>query len=1064
MPPLVHHPLGSHPNHNAENVDRDTDIAISDLTIIPNQETPVDHLYTRKLQEQALVALNYKHDVERDIEKWDKIYMSLRTRLIVPGRRNNKAGKKCVEHISKFLEMFEGIAEIHFVAAIVVSSLKALMILFKDYFEIDTQILLVLVSATDVLRVLFDLRRLGISEDLRIKLLTQRDRIRDTTKSFGNIIDTFYKDRNFLKRLYKANDLTNKLQKIISEYDSYKDYLRMLLGIDTNIGVQSINGKLGSLVAAFEKLERMVSIETEFRKKASEHHIDLNDQESLLSLDREKKIILMNLLNRGVSGDRKELPGTTSKGKDFRDSTAVDHFDEMVKGIKVSFNESCKIQDSISYAKDEIVGEIKKGPYMRLKQKELREIWHEMGWVFCVKNKHFGMALIEYFVDRYSIQHSPCESRTAGSENIDNRGDISGVGAENDQNSMRTRNHPNAWTLYYLSTFVTDISSAIDVDDTGFIRISEANEFTEQIPNGWCLAEWCVYHGIGWRYEQRIYQERIYQLVEACIHQSMRVLPESRPYVAGILNSDQLSTLLYLSIGPRLPDIIIGDQLKSLVYRYAQKKDDVLRKKLKELNYYIDAENTLRLLGDEKDLETYILQLITLLLENLLQVLYSAEDAVLDLEDRDRVMTSFEVVADKVDSRLDSRCTIFKSIADSEKTISATDLSGRSSIEYDLDTKYGGLYRIYNGFNVTSNDSDSTDDYDEDDKNHNIIPNDILQEFPLPAKGPIAHNHDQTANDGLRDPYPPVYHWLIKCDFSMNEDHLHGKPCYTCYECKDLDLCPDCLHFPDEVLSINGHLVTHPLVKHYYDFPLLFRLFWIKKIAKIRLTQYRDDLLFDSAIIGFATTCRSCDTIIADTDVAFICLQQNCHGYYICKDCDAEMSAGVMDTDKPDPSPPIMDEEHHWWHTTLSVPLSTLNRPNAGEPDSDTDLDLEDSNDPKSEESDTVYNQAQIGDSGCSEPQRQGIEDKISELQAKTDIIEEAIKRMGSDLEEMKNRTEYINAVAAGLRTILSKLHFGASSWLCGTVVAWVLVRYIPPFYFALLFGTVYFLYHNVLR
>jgi hypothetical protein len=40
------------------------------------------------------------------------------------------------------------------------------------------------------------------------------------------------------------------------------------------------------------------------------------------------------------------------------------------------------------------------------------------------------------------------------------------------------------WTLNYIANYGPKITSAIDHDDSGFIRISEANAFTNRIPKG----------------------------------------------------------------------------------------------------------------------------------------------------------------------------------------------------------------------------------------------------------------------------------------------------------------------------------------------------------------------------------------------------------------------------------------------------------------------------------------------------------------------------------------------------------------------------------------------------
>jgi len=57
------------------------------------------------------------------------------------------------------------------------------------------------------------------------------------------------------------------------------------------------------------------------------------------------------------------------------------------------------------------------------------------------------------------------------------------------------QNSSNAddWTLDYINNYGPKITMAIDRDNSGFIRISEANTFTSKIPNGWSLPQWCAY-------------------------------------------------------------------------------------------------------------------------------------------------------------------------------------------------------------------------------------------------------------------------------------------------------------------------------------------------------------------------------------------------------------------------------------------------------------------------------------------------------------------------------------------------------------------------------------------
>ena len=58
-------------------------------------------------------------------------------------------------------------------------------------------------------------------------------------------------------------------------------------------------------------------------------------------------------------------------------------------------------------------------------------------------------------------------------------------------------NHVDAWALEPIAMYGERISLSIDRDDSGFIRISEANAFTDRMPEGWSLPQWCAYAAIG---------------------------------------------------------------------------------------------------------------------------------------------------------------------------------------------------------------------------------------------------------------------------------------------------------------------------------------------------------------------------------------------------------------------------------------------------------------------------------------------------------------------------------------------------------------------------------------
>ena len=120
-------------------------------------------------------------------------------------------------------------------------------------------------------------------------------------------------------------------------------------------------------------------------------------------------------------------------------------------------------------------------------------------------NKLFASALFEYYLDKFSAQ--PKREQTTEAKVEDEKPGNEALGqvesptpsVPHSRFSLRlsSLNHPDAWTLECIALNGHQITTAIDTDNSGFIRISEANQFTEQIPKEWNLPQWCAYVAAG---------------------------------------------------------------------------------------------------------------------------------------------------------------------------------------------------------------------------------------------------------------------------------------------------------------------------------------------------------------------------------------------------------------------------------------------------------------------------------------------------------------------------------------------------------------------------------------
>lgn len=123
-------------------------------------------------------------------------------------------------------------------------------------------------------------------------------------------------------------------------------------------------------------------------------------------------------------------------------------------------------------------------------------------------NKLFASALFEYYLDKFSAAQPKCEetteakvedeTRKPGNEALDQVGSLTAsVPHSGFSSRLSSLNHPDAWTLECIALNGHQITTAIDTDNSGFIRINEANQFAEQIPKEWNLPQWCAYVAAG---------------------------------------------------------------------------------------------------------------------------------------------------------------------------------------------------------------------------------------------------------------------------------------------------------------------------------------------------------------------------------------------------------------------------------------------------------------------------------------------------------------------------------------------------------------------------------------
>ena len=116
----------------------------------------------------------------------------------------------------------------------------------------------------------------------------------------------------------------------------------------------------------------------------------------------------------------------------------------------------------------------------------------------------FVLVLHDYYMDRYSLAAAKSQLNNPGMMTVPRTGmkalPQSSPPAQNIVSLGETiEGTPDAAILadkpffgYLTMPYVASIAEAFDDDASGFVRISEVNEFCDSVPLGWTLLKWCA--------------------------------------------------------------------------------------------------------------------------------------------------------------------------------------------------------------------------------------------------------------------------------------------------------------------------------------------------------------------------------------------------------------------------------------------------------------------------------------------------------------------------------------------------------------------------------------------
>ncbi|KDR76020.1 hypothetical protein GALMADRAFT_458592 [Galerina marginata CBS 339.88] len=801
-------------------------------------------------------------------------------------------GRNYLAHASGLLLFLEPISELNSAAKVVVGCFKTLLTLEQDRQENEARIAVVFLAVADVLRVLVNV------DDLRPQgsLATNFDRVlkglQDEVNACGNSVDTYYKELRLVK-FFKSQDWKKRISGHIKKFDKCRLDLHEALAVQTAFGVDDLGKKLDFLLAG------LFASKHGWEKALDKASQGLGPPSAWIN----NPGVLRDLIS--VTEDPALFMPTPDENANSLMKDIVNSWIEKVqKDLQLSLDDQCannrewfemklNLQAERTHAAIENsaqrVIETLSGPYDRLKNEDLKELWKEMNWIFCVETKMFTKALLEYYVDRFSIspQHHVEEY---AANNVST--------STSSSNLPLLSRHADFWTLEYIAQD-DEIGRAVDSDGSGYVRISEANSLTARMPEGYNLPQWCAYSVGGWSYENRVYRSRIAFLLLKLAEMQASVVPANAKRLSGCVSWILYSVCHAFCRQPQgQGNRRVPPELHELVKERIRAQDADLRAKLNSLNWTIPDESAFQLLLREEPLEKYILPFCTLMLEYTFKISNMGTSYTIAELDWDRIRDTFLVV------RSICRKRIFE----------------LKDVPQDIATYSAGLWSL---FEIDPKEGIKSPSYTvEEDQDYLSDLSQVAADFPLPPTTGVQPYLQQPPQESEARASPYRFEGIEgwSCNRCKTEPVDKRR---NCLYCPDFDLCQSCYACPGEDHSVEVHTYQHPISLQSIllntrqtrlmllpdALTVMSRLGYAVMIEEYSLDAGMTATEKDeySTLFGFHHTCYQCEKPLSLDFTLYVCIGHMCRDYFLCQECaqkEHDEDAGA---------------EHHWWHTLLEV-------------------------------------------------------------------------------------------------------------------------------------------------
>ncbi|KAF9076960.1 hypothetical protein BDP27DRAFT_1397990 [Rhodocollybia butyracea] len=496
--------------------------------------------------------------------------------------------------------------------------------------------------------------RLSLDERLKNRM----DQIALKIDQCSKTCDTFYQKKGYIKFI-NSYSWRDKFTAFAEEFTALKANIRDDLQLYIGVGVANVQETLVLVQNDMKQLMEMVFsnlVPLSERKLALHIQSRYGGREAVLNNDAAIQELAMESFDEFDSDDSKALGSNKPSALAIRMELEQDvdqaianntDFDKKFEVMKLQISE---VKETVKHQSDRVIEEIKKelhdGPHERILDKDMYKIWKEMGWKRSIKARHLVMGLHAYFGDEG--EHTDEEGDNAIKETaVANR--LLNLGSSGE----------DKWALQYIDIlYLQPLLEAFDDDISGFVTITEVNEFTASRPQDWNIRTWIAYWAIGFEMQSHWYFRRIRNLLSIIQATSVEILPENRKTISLFFRCRPMRFVEDLLAGLRhtdkFEDIDWEEDIVFSKFRdYISSNETNMKSKLRELEYNIGDKTALQAVTGQGRLEKHLLAVVYLLLERAAQIVNHGCKFTLSLHELKTIRRSLATVGQTFCQRVD---------------------------------------------------------------------------------------------------------------------------------------------------------------------------------------------------------------------------------------------------------------------------------------------------------------------------------------------------------------------------------------------------------------------------